>query len=1007
MPNYFYWQGAEKNSPWRPAPVSHREQALKDSGAVFATALSVSKLVENMDANEKAALAYEGPFYLDWDSKDIKQAVLKVNQVIDKFEKMGVDCNSIAWYASGQKGFHAEVPQLTLMDKLPKGGVVGLPLIYKEIVFKLAVDTLDLTIYSQGQGRMWRIPNVQRPDNGKYKVPMTVQELRALAPTDEEMASFDAKELRELIQQRYDAIVVAPRELIPLSPASFNIDLHLMYAEAQQAIDDRLKARKTRKRDPNVKAKAQSSSVKLLMDGQGADPSKGFHAIAMQVAIAAVAAGMSQDEMLKACEGLCQNHESDSNRYNSYEKRQKELLRLHDYMADNPGYEFTVAAFKSILIHEAPDLDGLPVSEEDVRETIKQAETSKQDDAEREPDEYADVTAGVTMSRYGVYIETEFGKKRVCAVSFKDIHLLYSMDSGQLAAYEAAVTVNGKVVGRQTMELDTFQSLSTFNKFCLRYGHALQGLDQHVRGLMMRFVEEGKKRGKMLYIVKREGLDVVNIPNHDNPALREPFMVYASGHGVLLDPRVRQHRVDITFQGFPDPRGNFKTDISDAPVLADWVEEEGNKQALVETLTNLFQMQAPDVIAKLLGWNVACFWRMLFHKGYSKFPLLHVNGAAGSGKTSQVNTLASFFYYNQEPKMLSPGSTYFAISEHVAGSASVPMLLDEYKPQDMGPVMHDKLRAMFRDAYNCKSLTKGGGNRDNDDYRVLHHTQLAAPIVFIAEAAEEEAAVAERVVLVTISKPSTSTSLRQLAHYTKVDRNKKHLAILGQYLATLVIEEWNVTKLQEAFDPIFAEARDRYMLTDKHDVTSMRPEEVMEKQAAKERSVFNYTVTKFGLLRFEEVLRDIYEAEFDELFGKAFEKLKDEAYGRMSDLRSVTQPEWAKVMTQLSDMSWSLDPDSPIALRPGKDYALVDMGGKTVMEISLRSCYLKYRTYAGQTRSRVMFPGDQAFLHAMRDCPALMPQGVGVGQILKQPNVFMLDVDALQKEGVTPFATGR
>ena len=38
----------------------------------------------------------------------------------------------------------------------------------------------------------------------------------------------------------------------------------------------------------------------------------------------------------------------------------------------------------------------------------------------------------------------------------------------------------------------------------------------------------------------------------------------------------------------------------------------------------------------------------------------------------------------------------------------------------------------------------------DDDYRSLYSTQLSAPMVVIAEAAEEEAAVMERVVLCTV-----------------------------------------------------------------------------------------------------------------------------------------------------------------------------------------------------------------------------------------------------------------
>lgn len=1004
MANYIYCQcGPDKNAPWKPMPVSQKDKLPAD--AVFITVLAVSKLVDGLEPAEKDKLAYEGPLYLDWDSTDIVKSTIKVNETLDKLEGMGVDLSMLALYATGKKGYHAEVPQRLFLEKVPKGGIVGLPLIYKDMVFNdLAVDTLDLKIYSSGKGRMWRIPNVKRPDNGLYKVPLTVGELRALAPTDAESA-MDRDELRKIVQERYDALCSAPRPVVELTPPEFNVDLHLMYATAKQKVEERLAQRAKRKRDPQVKQKATLPTVKLMMRGQGLKPGVGFHSIALQVTIAAVAAGMKPEDMIEECKELCENHVSDGDRYNTPEKRRNELLRLYDYMLDNPSYEFSVGAIKSILIHEAPDLDNLPVSEKEVAEGISEAVAQRASDEAKAPDEYDDVTGGVTLSKFGVYIDTENGKKRVCAVSFRDVHLLHSMETGMLTAYEAEILVNGKSVGRQTMEMDVFASLQIFNRFCARLGHAMQGAEQHVRGLMMRFVEEGKKRGKLLYITKREGLDVVNIPNHPDEKLREPFMVYSSAHGVYLEPRVKDSGLDVCFQGFPDPRGIFKTDLTDAPPLAEWVEKPENQQALRDCLGGLMQMQKSDVVAKMIGWYTACFYRMLFHRAYSKFPLLHVNGPAGSGKSEMNMTMASFFYYNQEPKTTSPASSLFAILQHMAASASVPLIVDEYKPQDLNADYYSKIRLAFRDAYNCRDMTKGGGTRESDDYRTLHHTQLSAPTVFIAEAAEEEAAVAERVVLVTIVRPPASVALRQLGHFNDFKRNHRCLAILGSYMATEAIQEYSIDKLKDEFDPLLAAAQNRFLMTAEAAQKDLSDKERSERSNAKERSVFNYTVAKFGFRKFRNVVEAVFgKEEFNELLTK----LEGSIYDRMGDLAAATQPEWAKVMLQLADMSWNLDLDSPYAIRYGKEYAILSKGGKDVLELNLRVSYLKYRGYAGSHRSKILFSGDQQFMYSMKDCAALMEQGTG--KVLAMPNIYSFDVEKLKELGVNPFKppkTGR
>ncbi len=50
-----------------------------------------------------------------------------------------------------------------------------MPLIFREVAYKLFVDTLDMRVYSARRGRMWRAPGVQR-ENGKFKVPLTKDE---------------------------------------------------------------------------------------------------------------------------------------------------------------------------------------------------------------------------------------------------------------------------------------------------------------------------------------------------------------------------------------------------------------------------------------------------------------------------------------------------------------------------------------------------------------------------------------------------------------------------------------------------------------------------------------------------------------------------------------------------------------------------------------------------------------------------------------------------------------
>lgn len=976
MPNYFYVQQDFKISKWRGVPASRMADVIREDKPDMVSVLAASELLDDLTSDEIHKVTYMGPMYFDFDSKDIVQATAQANLFLGKLHDKGVNLNSLRLYASGSKGYHLELPEAIFMEKVPAKGVQALPTVYREVALALYVDTLDLNVYSGKRGRMWRTVDKLR-DNGKYKVQITLAELQSMTV------------------ENYTSLTSNPRGVLHTDKPQLCIDLSVLYSSSTQAVDKKLKLRGKTKADPHAAKKSKGLSVEMLMDGHGIKEGVGFHPIALQIAIAAVTAGVTCDAMLEASKGLCKKHQSDSSRYASAGARQEELRRMYAYVNDNPCYTFSVGALKSILSHSAPDLDGIPVDRKGIEEAI--ASKDAFDPAVDEPDEFEDVSAGINITKYGIYAAGEFGPKRVCAVSFTNVKLLWDTDSNRLCGYEAEVTVNGQSAGMQALELDTFSSVQTFNNFCRRLGHAFQGSEGHIRGTMMRFVEKGKRMGQNEYIAKREGLDIVNIPAHDLEALRDPFMVWADNKGVVLDPCTAETGLRMCFKGFPRIDGLYRSDLYNAPNLAEWVKEAQNKEELRNTLRNLLTCQRPEVLGKLLGWFTAATYRMLFHREYNQFPLLHVHGSAGSGKSSMLHALAQMYYYSGDAKMVTPASTMFAISECMAASASIPLVIDEYKPVAMAPGVHMKFLAAFRTAYNCGAINKGGGTRDSDDYRTLHETQLSAPIVFIAEAAEEESAVAERIVQVTFVKPPSSQSNQWATRYQLWSRSPKHLGMLGKYIAAQAVNSGGLAALREDFDPLYQAARSKYMLSEA-DFSSGLSEEAMQlKQNAKERSVFNYTVALFGVRKLGRIVQDIFHEEF----AKEFAEMEAGIYTRMTDLQSSTQPEWAKVLKAMAEMSYALSPDDKWAVLKNINYANVSVGGKDCVEIALRDIYIKYRAYVRSAGLTPLFHDVQPFLHSIKDSTALV--SVGVSQALNRPGVYTFDVAALRSFEVEAF----
>lgn len=972
MSNYFYYQAVGGEEDWKAVPAASIDHIRIELQPMFITVLSVSKLVEDLSYEDKMKLAYDGPMYFDFDSTDEQLVIEKVNQFLNKLESLKVDLSMIRLYATGGRGYHIEIPQGVFMAK-PKP-VTNLPAIYREIALDLCVDTLDLRVYSQGRGRMWRQCGVKR-DNGRYKVPISVAEMRAMTP--------------EACQQ----LTSTPRQPIGVTAPKLCIDLSILYDRCAQKVEDLFKKRLKFKPDPAAKEKAYCDSIQWMMAGLGLKPGVGFQEISTQLAIAASTAGLTEDQFIADCQGIIDNHVGNGNRYDSPAKRSDELRRMYRYMYGNLCYEFSVGAIKSLLIHPAPDLDGIHMTKEEVAEVIKEAEAEDKADV----DEYSDVAKGLSMTKFGVYVDTELGKKRVCAMSFTRSAILKSIENGQISGYETDVLVNGKFAGRQTLELDVFSGLVPFNRFAARYGHAFQGTDAHVRILMMRFVEDAKKKGEEKYIVQREGLDVVHIPHHPNPVFREEFLTWSDSEGVVMPEHVTSEGLNLTFAGYPDPRGVYKTDIRDAPNLAEWIKEGDNKQELLLTLRSLITCQKSELLGKLIGWYTACYWRQLFHKVYGKFPLMHVNGGAGSGKTEMSMTIANLFYYKQDVKSLTPGSTPFAMQQHLTASSSIPLIFDEYKPHEMNRELHNKMKAIFRDAYNQKELSRGGGSRESSDYRILQTSQLSAPIVFIAEATEEEAAVMERVVLATVVKPPSNEGAKWLSCFQIVCKNRHMLGILGKYIASKIVATETLASLRTSFDNLYDEARREFMVTAEDLAGGISEEALRDKQMAKERSVFNHTVAKFGLLKFSEIVRLAVGKELD----AELADLEAGIYTRMKDLQAATTPEYVKVLIELASMSYHVDDSSPQAIRKNQEYAFINIGGIDCIELAVRPAYFKYRAHCATAKSFPLFSGYDPFAYGLKDSPAF--HKFGIGDALKTPNVFVFKLEELARLGVPNF----
>lgn len=954
MSKFLYWQAAS-DGVWHEALASTRQAIIESKRPQFITVLDLSELVtDSMTREQLAGLKYAGPLYFDFDHEDIRVTIEKAGMLVERFNSMGLDLNSVRWYATGGRGFHVEVPLACALAKVPAQGIALLPLIYREMAYELYIDSMDLRVYSAKRGRMWRTPNVQR-DNGKYKVPIT------------------ALELLEMTPEGYEAITSQPREPIETTAPELNADLALLYEKARTKVESAARAKaKVGQRDTALLQRFKGDwppTLIRIMQGEGVAPGAGFHQLAMQIAITAHALGKTEEETLRLSEGLIETHVSDGRRYNSPSRRRAELSRLYAYCADNVCYSYSAGALKVLCAPDTDtsDLDGMPG---DAGANLAPV----QDGADKDS---LDLRGGLEMRETGVFKkDQEQGIVMISDISFRDCKLLKSMPVGdqpaELWGYETEVLLKGQSRGRQMIDAMTFLSKQRYQEFAMKNMGVMKGGDNDVASLVTILRDVAVKSDNVVWVTQHEGLDYIVRPE-TKPPVRDLVWVEASGvYGGGED------RPPYTFRS-QEPAGSlYRSDLMSAPLLTGAANER-------EFFRNLFMAQDGSVLGPMLGWFTACFHRMIYAQPEfgGQFPLCQVWGQAGSGKTGTTLLLAHMHYYSVPPgPMQCSKMTPYSVDLHCTSSVSIPLILDEYKPREIQADRLNALMGALRASYNNGTHSKGGGGSGNSGqgWKSLMRLTYSAPIIYISEAAETEPATMERTISIPVEKSGIQGRMK---YFAPCQKNAHVLSSLGRGIvqATLKMD-------MGVFEEQFQKSVD--------EVT-----EIVEDKS-QYRVIKNLAILLTGFDFFSAVLRSYFGTEFD----SDLTRLRESIFVRPLEVASTIQAEAGKVLNAIAYMTNHEDSgDRNFGLREGVDYAFVSYAGTPAVELRMNTAYVKYAAWCRAKGQKVLYDNFEAFCSGLAHwAPTLDTRCLGSS--LKDTGltkVYCFSEVKLAEEGVEQF----
>lgn len=934
---YCFYQTDPKGQ-WYPALASERSNLVKTKGAKLITTLDVDNDFSTQLTHEEVLSVRQfGDMFFDFDD-DLDVCIEQFKKFLTLLQSKQVDLDQCRLYATGGRGFHVHLPMQMYMTKVVPSGILHLVHIYREMCQELWVDSMDWRIYSSKRGRQFRCPNVQR-ENGNYKVSVTAQE------------AF------EMTEQGYGHICSAPRADVPIEPATFNPELGLIFARCRDKVEKGVAKKKTRKPTSGSLQKFKGEwpeTFEGILHGVTLKPGVGWNYISMQLAIVASELGKSEEQLLADAEGVICNHESDSSRYNTPNKRRTDLRNMFRYVNGNPCYEYSVGAVMSLLLPEVrgnadigfgefvPDTPSAPEGAEG------EAEYPSEDD-----------TSWLRLSKAGIFVRSDDGYRNICDLGLQNPLAMSKLDGDQLG-YELDVTLDGRCKGKKFLPMNALATRGQFNNWALLLGASMRGTDQQVSGLADLFRKGAKST---VYAVEREGIDVVTPPGASSS--EDEDVIWASPDGVTC------LRKDVTYRyhGVYSATGTYRSDLMHAPDLS-MVDED--------YIHDLLSINTPQNVAKMLGWFSAAFLTQLIRKKFKRFPSLQVYGQAGAGKSMTVILLNHLHYHMVEPRQFSvAGQTQFPIIAAVATSASLPLVFEEVKRRQLHKTMLDFLQNILRSNYTADHLSRGSLSRDKS-VRELTVTDFnnAAPVVFVGEAVEDQSAILERCVTVAMSKTDRYGKDGQ---FNRCLDKAHHMGRIGKALALSALamdRDWLNKQLSANFKAVTGQ------------VSAAMADDAT-------RPAFNLAVALTGLNFLKGTLARVFGSTFD----ARISMLEDSILSNVMDNIPRNMSEASRVLDTMAELSRHTD--DQLRMLPGVDYVQTE----THLELKLRNAFDKYVRYQRSLGLEVLFDSHNAWQSALINYGGTVQRAVPDSVMYDSPKavIFKLSLAYLEKEGVNGF----
>lgn len=170
--------------------------------------------------------------------------------------------------------------------------------------------------------------------------------------------------------------------------------------------------------------------------------------------------------------------------------------------------------------------------------------------------------------------------------------------------------------------------------------------------------------------------------------------------------------------------------------------DETNDSSFSAIASKIFELilkiNSPQAVIPMLGWFFATPMKPRLMKSVGSFPTLWVHGTRGSGKTSMITSVFWPLFGLSDSAAYGSNPTEWSLIRILCQTTSIPVFLDEYKPQDQSRML--ALHRILREHYTGDIQSRGQRNLSVQTFK------LSSPVIIAGETRPTEAAILERII---------------------------------------------------------------------------------------------------------------------------------------------------------------------------------------------------------------------------------------------------------------------